>query len=55
MIPRNVYTEEHDMFRDAVRKFMQREIEPHTEQWEKDGHISRQAWKKAGVCRILLP
>ncbi len=53
MIPRNVYTEEHDMFRDAVRKFMQREIEPHTEQWEKDGHISREAWKKAGDAGIL--
>jgi len=53
MIPRNVYTEEHDMFRDAVRKFMQREIQPHHEQWEKDGQISREAWKKAGDAGIL--
>lgn len=53
MIPRSVFTEEHDMFRDAVRKFMQREIQPHHEQWEKDGQISREAWKKAGDAGIL--
>ena len=53
MIPRSVFTEEHDMFRDAVRKFMQREIQPHHEQWEKDGQMSREAWKKAGDAGIL--
>ncbi|ASP38968.1 acyl-CoA dehydrogenase [Bacterioplanes sanyensis] len=53
MIPRSVFTEEHQPFRDAVRKFMQREIAPFHEQWEKDGHISREAWKKAGDAGIL--
>lgn len=53
MIPRSVYSEEHSMFRDAVRKFMQREIEPHWEAWEAQGHISREAWRKAGEAGIL--
>ena len=53
MIPRSVYTEEHDMFRDAVRKFMQREIQPNIDQWEEDGQISREAWLKAGEAGIL--
>ena len=53
MIPRSVYSEEHEMFRDSVRKFMQREIQPHWEEWEAQGHISREAWRKAGEAGIL--
>ncbi|UXD88373.1 acyl-CoA dehydrogenase family protein [Thalassolituus hydrocarboniclasticus] len=53
MIPRSVFTEEHNMFRDSVRKFMQREIQPHWEEWEAQGHISREAWLKAGEAGIL--
>ncbi|GGY45780.1 acyl-CoA dehydrogenase [Bacterioplanes sanyensis] len=53
MIPRSVYNQEHDMFRDAVRKFMQREVAPYHDEWEKQGHISREAWKKAGDAGIL--
>ena len=53
MIPRHVYTEEHDLFRDNVRKFMQREIQPHWEEWEAQGHISREAWLKAGEAGLL--
>ena len=53
MIPRSIYTEEHDMFRDSVRKFMQKEIQPHWEEWEAQGHISREAWLKAGETGLL--
>ena len=53
MIPRHVYTEEHQLFRDNVRKFMQREIQPHWEAWEAQGHISREAWLKAGEAGLL--
>lgn len=53
MIPRNVYTEEHDMFRDAVKKFMDREVKPYHDQWEDDGQVSRQVWKQAGDAGLL--
>jgi acyl-CoA dehydrogenase len=48
MIPRTVFTEEHEMFRDAFRKFLEGEAIPHQEQWEEDGQVSREVWRKAG-------
>jgi acyl-CoA dehydrogenase len=55
MIPRKVYDEDCEIFRDAVRKFIEREIAPHHDQWEKDGQISREAWRKAGEAGLLCP
>lgn len=46
-------TEEHLMFRDAVRQFIQREVVPYHEQWEKDGAVSREVWLKAGENGFL--
>jgi len=46
-------TEEHRMFRDAVRKFVEKEIVPHHEQWEKDGLVPRELWLKAGEMGFL--
>ena len=55
MIPRTIYTEEHEQFRDSVRKFIEREIAPHHAKWEKDGAVPRSAWKKAGEAGLLCP
>ncbi|MEQ9268706.1 acyl-CoA dehydrogenase family protein [Marinobacter salarius] len=55
MLARNIFTEEHEMFRDSVRKFIEREITPHHEQWEKDGQVSREVWLKAGEAGLLCP
>lgn len=46
-------TDEHRMFRDAVREFVRREVVPHHEQWEKDGLVSREVWRKAGENGFL--
>ncbi len=46
-------TEDHVMFRDAVRDFMEKEVEPHYEEWEKAGEVSREVWRKAGEMGIL--
>ncbi|MEM7119454.1 MAG: acyl-CoA dehydrogenase family protein [Chloroflexota bacterium] len=46
-------TDEHLMFQDAVRKFVAREIVPYHEQWEKDGLVSREVWRKAGEAGFL--
>ena len=45
--------EEHLIFRDAFRAFVKKEIVPYHEQWEKDGVVSREVWKKAGAQGFL--
>jgi acyl-CoA dehydrogenase len=42
------YTQEHRIFRESFRKFLDKEIVPHVEQWEEDGIVPRWAWKKMG-------
>jgi acyl-CoA dehydrogenase len=46
-------TSEHIMFRSAVREFVQREVVPHHEAWERDGKVSRDVWLKAGENGFL--
>ena len=53
MFKRTIFTEEHEMFRDQVRRFVEAEIVPHHEQWEIDGRVSRDAWLKAGQHGLL--
>ncbi|GLX95777.1 acyl-CoA dehydrogenase family protein [Herbidospora sp. NBRC 101105] len=45
---RTLFEEEHELFRDTVRDFMSREVIPNHAQWEKDGIVPREIWKKAG-------
>ena len=42
------FTEEHEMFRESFRDFLQKEVVPHIEKWEKTGTIERFIWKKFG-------
>ena len=55
MIKRTVFEPEHEMFRDSFRKFLQEEAAPYYEQWEKDGQVSRDFWRKAGQMGYLSP
>ena len=50
---RTIFTEEHHMFRDSFRHFVEKEIVPYNEQWEKDGIVSRDLWLKAGYQGFL--
>jgi acyl-CoA dehydrogenase len=36
------YSAEHAAFRDAMRRFVAREVTPHVEQWEADGAFPRE-------------
>jgi len=54
MIARTIFNEELDLFRKAVRDFFAKEIIPHHDQWEEQGHISREAWLKTGEQGFLL-
>ena len=55
MLHRTLFEPEHDMFREAFRKFVETEITPHHAAWEADQHISREAWLKAGEQGFLCP
>ena len=50
---RQIFTEDHDAFRDMVRAFIAKEITPHHEQWERDGIVSRDVWLAAGHAGLL--
>ncbi|SFJ87883.1 MULTISPECIES: acyl-CoA dehydrogenase family protein [unclassified Bacillus (in: firmicutes)] len=47
--------EEHHIFREAFRKFLEKEAYPHYNQWEKDGIIPRSLWRKMGENGFLCP
>jgi len=53
MIERTLFTDEHRMFRDSVRRFMDNEVVPHHEQWEDQGYVDREVWRKAGGQGLL--
>ncbi|MGY0393067.1 acyl-CoA dehydrogenase family protein [Bizionia sp. KMM 8389] len=42
------FTEEHNLFRQSLKDFLQKEVVPHIEKWEKDGAVERFIWKKFG-------
>lgn len=42
------FTEEHELFRASFQDFLQKEVVPHIEKWEKTGTIERFIWKKVG-------
>ncbi|MBV1776467.1 acyl-CoA dehydrogenase family protein [Burkholderiaceae bacterium DAT-1] len=47
MISRTLFDEEHDLFRDSVRRFMDSEVMPHHERWEEQGYVDREIWTQA--------
>ncbi|PKM21439.1 MAG: hypothetical protein CVV10_09350, partial [Gammaproteobacteria bacterium HGW-Gammaproteobacteria-14] len=44
---------EMDLFRDNVRKFMEKEIAPHYSQWEKEEILPRKVWTLLGENGFL--
>jgi alkylation response protein AidB-like acyl-CoA dehydrogenase len=50
---REIFTAEHEAFRDMVRAFIAREVAPHHDQWERDGVVSRDVWLAAGRAGLL--
>lgn len=53
MIERTLFDSDHEIFRQSVRRFIEREIAPYHEQWEKDGCVSKELWLKAGEAGML--
>lgn len=50
---RQIFTAEHEAFRETARTFLTKEVLPHYEEWEKDGIVSRDAWLAAGKQGLL--
>jgi len=42
------FTEEHEAFRESFKDFLQKEVVPHIDKWEKEGEIERFIWQKFG-------
>jgi alkylation response protein AidB-like acyl-CoA dehydrogenase len=55
LVERGLFSAEHDAFRESVRRFVEKELAPHHSQWEKDGVVPRDVWRKAGGLGMLCP
>ena len=53
MIERTVFGEQHEQFRDTVRRFLDKEVAPHHAEWEEQGYVDRSVWTKAGANGLL--
>ncbi len=53
------YTEKHQQFRKKLRAFCQTEVIPHIDQWERDGIVPKEIWRKMGrdgfLCTAVSP
>jgi long-chain-acyl-CoA dehydrogenase len=53
MIPRKIFSAEHEDFRATVRRFIAEEILPHHERWEEERQVDRAIWTRAGELGFL--
>jgi acyl-CoA dehydrogenase len=54
-VERDLFGEEHDLFRQAFRQFVDREVVPHQARWNQAGIVDRSAWRAAGRAGFLCP
>jgi len=52
---RTCLTEDHQLFREQVRKFFERELTPHLQRWEQAEIVDRDFWNKCGEAGLLCP
>ena len=53
MIERTLFNADHEAFRDSFRRFMDKEIAPFHAEWEEQGYVDREVWRKAGANGFL--
>ncbi len=49
------YTGEHQIFRESVRRYFEKEVTPNADLWEKEGIVPKDAWRKFGSQGFLCP
>ncbi|MEP0391911.1 MAG: acyl-CoA dehydrogenase family protein [Erythrobacter sp.] len=52
---RSAYNEDHEAFRETVRKVFAEHMEPHLDKHEEEGIVPRSAWKALGEAGMLCP
>jgi alkylation response protein AidB-like acyl-CoA dehydrogenase len=50
---RTVFEPEHELFRQSVEHFLETEILPHVEEWERVGRVDKQMFRRAGAAGLL--
>jgi alkylation response protein AidB-like acyl-CoA dehydrogenase len=59
MINRTLFSEDHRSFRDSFRRFLDKEVLPFHADWEEQGYVDREVWRKAGengfLCMSMPP
>ena len=53
MLSRTLFTEDHELFRQSVRRFVETEIAPHADEWEANGIVDKAMFRKAGANGFL--
>jgi acyl-CoA dehydrogenase len=51
----SIYRTEHEAFRETLRRFLERELTPNIETWEREGLIARSFWRRAGELGLIAP
>ncbi|MEJ6021735.1 acyl-CoA dehydrogenase family protein [Ramlibacter sp. PS4R-6] len=46
-------THDHELLREQVAKFIAREVEPHADAWEEQGHVPREVLKRMGEAGLF--
>jgi alkylation response protein AidB-like acyl-CoA dehydrogenase len=52
-VQRDIFDEEHEMFRAAFRQFLDREVVPHVDEWDKAGITDKGMFRTAGAAGFL--
>jgi acyl-CoA dehydrogenase len=52
-VKRGIFEDEHDEFRQSVRRFLAAEAVPRTEEWEAEGMVDRGFWRRAAQCGFV--
>ena len=52
---RDVMDSEHELFRDQFRRFLEQEVVPYHDEWEEQGFVPPELWRKAGSLGFLCP
>ena len=50
---RALFTEDHEIFRRSMHKFLAEELAPRHDKWEEQGYVDRDAWERAGELGFL--
>ena len=52
---RFAYDDDQEIFRDQVRRFFEKELQPNLERWEKEGIVDRKFWLASGAVGLICP